>query len=322
MASDTDIQQLIYNGKDALKTHALTNGLKKVRIRGIKRLGINFRDNLQLVESMVSLPHALLSLEHYHRALVPHEVVAAVKSRLQKKEFSEARKEVFESDVLPREQAIIREAIDSAEKAFLALLQDNWGGLRNIYEALLFSGSVWIWCSFEILMRDLWELALNQGGSYVNKNVLSRLPQLEQKDGIGLLRGRYISLDYLAKHGYNISGRLGSALSAKFDFTSANGIKEAYLSAFPKSTSIRDALEDKGIAGLEATRNIVVHNAGVMDEAFCKRVNVSKSEIGKRLELNSHKLLGYGDSAIDVGLRVMIAVSSILSYAKSLKQRE
>jgi len=109
-------------------------------------------------------------------------------------------------------------------------------------------------------------------------------------------------------------------LSCKFDFTSVNGIREAYLCAFPKSANIRDALENKGIIGLEAIRNVVVHNAGIVDETFCKKVNASKSEIGERLQLNSHRLFNYGNSSIDVGLRIMTAVSSSLSYAKSLKQ--
>jgi hypothetical protein len=320
MVSDINTKEPIYDGRDALKTDDLSTGLKKVRIRGIKQLGIKFRDNLKLVESMVMLPHALLSLEHYQRALLPYEIKAVLEARLQKKNFSEARKEVFESDVLPKRRATINKAVDSAEKTFLVLLQDDWGGLRSTYEALLFSGAVWIWCSFEVLMKELWELALNYGGNYVSKDVVSKLSNLEHQDSIDLLRGRYISLDYLAKHGYNISSTLGSALSSKFDFTSVNGIKEAYSCAFPKSANIRDALDNKGIIGLEATRNVVVHNAGVVDEAFCKKMNASKSEIGERLQLNSHKLCDYGNSSIDVGLRVMTAVFAIVSYAKSLKQ--
>lgn len=321
LATNIDTKEPIYDGNDHLNTDALSTGLKKVKIKRVKQLGINFRDNLDLVENMVALPHALLSLEHCHRAVVPHEIVAAVKARLQKKDFSEARKEVFESQVLPKAQAIVNQAVDSAENALLNLIQDDWGGLRSTYEALLFSASVWMWCSFEVLMRELWELALNYGGTYASKNVVSKLPRLEHRGSIELLRGRYISLDYLAKHGYNISEKLGSALSSKFDFTSVNGIKEAYLCAFPKSANIRDALEDKGIIRLEATRNVVVHNAGVIDEDFCKKVNASKSQIGKRLQLNTHKLFDYGNSTIDAGLNVIKAVSAILSYAKSLKHQ-
>lgn len=321
VVSNSNIKEPIYNSKDEIKTDTLKTGLKKVKIKEIKQLGLKFHDNLELVSSMVGLPHLLLSLEHYKRALVPHEIMAALKSRLEKKDFFEARKEVFESDVLPKMQTTIDEAVDGGEKAFSDLLQDNLLGLRSTYEALLFSGAVWIWCTFEILMKELWELALNIGGSYASKNVVRNLSNLEHRGSIDLLRGRYISLDYLARHGYNISNQLGAALSCKFDFTSVNGIKEAYLCAFPKSINIRDSLDNKGIIGLEATRNVVVHNAGIVDEEFCKKMNVSKSEITKKLQLNSHKLFDYGNSTIDVGLHVMTAVSSIVSYAKSLKPK-
>jgi len=318
--SNIETKEPLYDGEQAFKTSALTTALKKVRIRGIKQLGIKFRDNLNLVESMIMLPHALLSLEHYHRALVPYEIQAALKAKIQKKQLSQARKEVFESEVLPKKNAKVKEAIDSAEKAFLVLLQDDWGGLRSTYEALLFSAAVWIWCSFEVLMKELWELSLNYGGKYISKNVVSKLPDLEHGGSIDLLRGRYISLDYLAKYGYNISAKLGSVLVSKFDFTSVNGIKEAYSCAFPKSANMRDALDNKGIIGLEATRSVVVHNAGVVDEDFCKKVNASKPEIGKRLQLNSHKLCYYADSSIEAGVSVITAVSAIVSYAKSLKK--
>ena len=296
VVSNSNIKESMYNSKDEMKTDTLKTGLKKVNIKEIKQLGLKFHDNLDLVANMVTLPHALLSLEHAKRALVPHEIMAALKSRLD-------------------------EAMDGGEKAFSNLLQDDWIGLRKTYEALLYSGAVWIWCSFEVLMKELWELALNIGGSYASKNVIRNLPNLEGLGGIDLLQGRYISLDYLARYGYNISNQLGSALSCKFYFTSVSGIKEAYLLAFPKSTNISDALDNKRIIGLEATRSVVVHNAGIVDEEFCRKMNTSKSEVGKRLQLNSRELSDYGNSTIDVGLRVMTAVSSIVSYARSLKPK-
>jgi len=293
---------------------------KKIKLKQIKQLGANFRDNLKLVESMVFLPHLLLALEEHKRSLVPYEIQAAIKSRLQKMEFSEARKEVFESDVLPEINSKIYESIDRAEKTFSAMLQDNSGGLRGTYETLLFSAAVWIWCIFEILTKELWEVSLNYAGSYLSKNVLSKLSNLERRGKIDLLRGRYISLDYLAKHGYNISNKLGTALSSKFDFTSPNGINEAYSATFPKSANIRDALQNKGIIALEATRNVVVHNAGVVDEDYCNKMNVNKSQIGERLQLDTRKLYDYANSSIDAVLRLMTAASSILLYTKRLNQ--
>lgn len=319
--SSSNIKEPMYNSKDEIKTDTLKTGLKKVKIKEIKQLGLKFHDNLDLVANMVTLPHALLSLEHAKRALVPHEIMAALKSRLEKKDYLQARKEVFESDVLPKMETTLDEAMEGGEKEFSNLLQGNKLQLRNTYEALLYSGTVWMWCGFEVLMKELWELALNIGGSYASKNVIKNLSNLGDPGGIGLPQGRYISLDYLARYGYNISNQLGSALSYKFDFTSVNGIKKAYLRAFPKSIAIRNSLDNKAIIGLEATRNVVVHNAGIVDEEFCKKMNMSKSEIAKRLRLNSRKLSDYGNSTIDVGLHVMTAVSSIVSYARSLRRK-
>ena len=313
-------EESIYDSKYNLNFESLDAGLKTIKLKKIKQLGANFRDNLDLVQSMTALPLLLLSLEHYQQGLIPYQIQAAVKSKVQKMKLSEARKEVFESEVLPKRQAQIDQAVASADKTFSLLLQENSLGLRDTYQALLFSAAVWIWCSFEILLKELWELALNHSGSYLSKNVATKLSKLEHGGSIDLLRGRYISLEYLAKHGYNISDKLGTALSYKFDFTSVNGVKEAYSAAFPKSVTIRDALEIEGINALEATRNVVVHNAGVVDEDFCKKVNGSKSEIGERLRLDTRRLNDYANSSIDVVLRVMTAVSSILLHAKRLKQ--
>ena len=313
-------EEAIYDAKTTFNTDTLDPSLKKIKLQPIKQLGATFRDNLKLVESMIYLPHLLLSMEDYRRSLVPYEIQAALKSKLQKMEFSEARKEIFESDILPERESKVHESIDRAEETFSKMLQDNWGGLRGTYETLLFSASVWTWCIFEISAKELWEISLNYGGSHLSKNVLSKLSDLERKGRIDLLRGRYISLDYLAKHGYNISNKLGTALSPKFDFTSLNGIKEAYSATFPRSINIKDALQNEGIIVLEATRNVVVHNAGVVDEDYCKKINADKSQIGERLQLNTRKLSDYVNSSIDVLLRLMTAVSSILLNTKRLKQ--
>lgn len=314
-------EEPMYNDKDYIKTDTLKTELKKVRIKEIKKLGRKFHNNLELVEHMIMLPHMILAQQHVQRALVPHEIIAALKSKLRKTDYFETRKEVFKSDVLPKMKTTIGEAIDSGGKEFVNFLQNNWGGLRDTYEALLYSGTVWMWCSFEVLMKELWELALNIGGTYVSKNVIKNLSKSGDLGGIKLLRGRYISLDHLARYGYNISNKLGFALSCKFDFTSASGIKEAYLRAFPKSITITKSLDDRAITELEAIRNVVVHNAGIIDDEFCKKMNIDESEINKKLHLNSRKLCYYSNSIIDVGLNVMMAASSIVSYAKSLKSK-
>lgn len=330
MNTDSNIEEPMYNGKCSLETSTLDKGLKKVKVKGIKLLGKRFYNNLESVSSMIALPHLLLSLEQAKSSLIPHEIVAAVKAKIamvashandedEHEYYFKARKEMFESEIKPQREKMVDKAVEDGENIFLGLLNDNWGNLQKTYQALLYSGIVWIWCSFEVLMKELWELALNLGGKYTSKNVIK---DLHETDGLGdVFQGKSISLDYLAKYDYDLSNQLGSALSCKFVFTSLSGIRVAYTRAFPKSASIRGALNNDKILALEAARNVIVHNAGVIDEEYCDKTGTSKAEVGKELELNSRKVFEYGNSTIDTGLSIMIAVSSIVSYAKSLKRK-
>jgi len=330
MNTNSNFEEPMYDSKCSLETSPLDKGLKKVKVKGIKLLGKRFYDNLDAVSDMIMLPHLLLSLEQAKSSLIPHEIVAAVKAKVAMRVshanendaheyYFKARKEIFESEVEPQRGKMVDKAVEGAEKTFLDLLNDNWGNLQQTYQALLYSSIVWIWCSFEVLMKELWELSLNLGGRYTSKNVIKNLPET---DGLGdVFQGKSISLDYLARYDYDLSNQLGSALSCKFDFTSVSGIRVAYMRAFPKSSSIRDALDNKEILELEAARNVIVHNAGVIDEEYCEKTNTNIAEVGKNLELNSRKVCEYGNSTADMGLNIMIAVSSIVSYAKSLKRK-
>jgi len=166
-----------------------------------------------------------------------------------------------------------------------------------------------------VLTRELWKQSLNEGGKHLGNEVIKKLP--EQTRGIGKMQGKYIRLDYLGKYNYNLSKDLGTVLMDKFDFTSLSGICEAYKCAFPKSENIKKALRSEKLGELEAARNVIVHNAGIIDGDFCKRTSTSLAEKGNRLRLNNRKVCEYGNVVIDVGVAVMLAVYSNMAYIKS-----
>lgn len=322
MIDGSNLEEPLYDPKHQLETATLKSNLKKIKIKGVKELGQKFCNNLDLVGALIMLPHTLLAFEHMKRSLVPHELYAAVKARVEMRRnrvpdeqwheyFEQSRKEIFETDVLPRYKNMLDEAMSNSGKTFQGMLKDE--KLKSIlpYEALLYSAVVWIWCSYELLMKELWEFTINKSGKLVSKHLLKNL---QNSGGLNyFFRGKYISLDYLAKYDYNLSNKLGSTLMHKFDFTSPNGIKEAYSSAFPRSMTIKKALNNRCIIELEATRNVIVHNAGIIDEEYCNKTNTDKSEVNKKLVINNHKVCEFGSNSIDTGLRVMTAVSSILS---------
>jgi len=90
------------------------------------------------------------------------------------------------------------------------------------------------------------------------------------------------------------------------------------LCLFPKSTVIKEALENEGLIQLEARRSLIVHRAGVIDSAFCKKTGISEKEIGTYLHLSDEEVFEYGNVTIDVVSKTIKAVSAILSSRRKL----
>jgi hypothetical protein len=73
---------------------------------------------------------------------------------------------------------------------------------------------------------------------------------------------------------------MGTILVNKYDFTSLQGISIAFRSAFPKSEAICDQLNKDELKELTAKRNLIAHKGGIIDEEYCKKLNLSLKEIG------------------------------------------
>jgi len=317
-----EAEDLLYDSSYSIDTTILSKSVKKIRRNSIRHLGENLCASLGLVNKMITLPSKLLALLHLERSVVFYETKAHILAKLTQSgedDFEEQyRKEldkVLESEFIPETEKIAKWAVEGGRNMFTQMLEKNEIGLRETYDALLDSSIVWIWCSFEVLMRELWKQSLNEGGKYLGNVVIKKLSY--QDRGTDKMQSKYIRLDYLAKYNYDLSKDLGTVLLDKFDFTSCSGICEAYSCAFPKSENIKKALNSKKLSELAAARNVIVHNAGIIDSDFCKRTSTSLSEKGNRLRLNNRKVCEYGDVVIDVGIAIMLAVYSNMAYSKS-----
>lgn len=311
-------------GKGHIDTAILSKSLARVRRRGIRQSVERFRASLRLVNEMLLLPTRLLTLLHFERTVVFYDTKARILATLSEGDFQEQyQKELdklIESQFLPEKDRVLKGAVDGGKHMFEDMLERNEAGLRDTYETLLYSGTVWIWCSFEVLMRELWEYALNKGGKHLGGAVVSKLPThgpMGHK-----IRSKYISLDYLAYYDYDLSKNLGTALLSKFDFGSCRGIREAYTCAFPRSKSIKGALSASELDNLEAARSVIVHNGGIIDSEFCRRTQTSEANIGRRLSLSDSDLSQYGNAVIAATAAVVTAISTNLAYASRLASRK
>jgi len=69
---------------------------------------------------------------------------------------------------------------------------------------------------FESAAKDIWTVALNSSPIGLGHAALVKLPIEKESDG---LSAKQISVGLLAKHSFDLRGKLGSLLAEKFDFT-------------------------------------------------------------------------------------------------------
>lgn len=317
-------EESLYHESHRISTAPLGKSLAKTKRKPVRELGERFRASLELVNDMLLLPTKFLALLHFERSVVFYDTKARILARLSEGDFHEQYQKslaaLIESQFKPEQDAIVKGAADAGHHMFKDMLERNEMGLRQTYETLLYSGTVWVWCSFEVLVRELWEYALNKGGIYLGGAVAKKLPSHDQTGD--KIKSKYISLDYLAQYNYDLSRNLGTALLNKFDFTSCRGIREAFTCVFPRSKGIKDALASRELDSLEAARSVIVHNAGIIDSEFCKRTQTELANIGERLRLSNQDVCEYGNAVIAVAAGLVLAISSQLTHASKAAPRK
>lgn len=316
-----------YGTSYKLDTDTLAQELRAIKNSRIRQIGNNFHDNLITVGVMISLPEIVSTVDH----LKFSTFILGLKEGLSKgisngisnsekaneRDLEEYADITWKTKYEPQMDELINKAVKAGQESFSKLIED--ASFYEPHRSLLYAGIVFIWCCFEVYVKDLWETALNIGNKLVMKTTLRNAINVDKTNDFHGIQGKYINLEYLAQYNYNVSNKLGSVLVNKFDFSSAYGIKDAYSCAFPRSTTIRKALENKELAQLEARRHIIVHKAGVVDDAFCKKTGISKTQIGNKLELSDEELSNFGNVVIDIAIQVIKALSSIVSGDKVSK---
>ncbi len=118
------------------------------------------------------------------------------------------------------------------------------------------------WTAFEMLATDLWISALNEAPNPLAVRFASSMAEKQQ--------GKSVAISQLAEYGrrdFNLSSVMGTLLKdiGKADFTSLRSTKFAYEKAFGEKIALFD---HNGLQVLELVRNLVLHNAGIIDAKF------------------------------------------------------
>jgi hypothetical protein len=138
-------------------------------------------------------------------------------------------------------------------------------GTHELYDRLMGSQLILCWTAFETLAGDLWEAAVN-----AHPQILASLYSKSDAKG----PGKSLPMSYLERHKYDIKGRMGTILREhRCNFQKLDGIIEAYRLAFPDTSDLASDTfwNNQDIKSLCAIRNVIVHQAGTIDEDFLKQ---------------------------------------------------
>jgi hypothetical protein len=140
------------------------------------------------------------------------------------------------------------------------------GNVRPAYDAMKAAQLVFSWTAFETLSGDLWEAAVNCHPQILSQMRFTKGSQTQSKS---------IPLSYLEKYDYEIKDKMGTILreEERVKFSKLETISEAYRLTFPEECPVHsdDFWQNQDVKAVAALRNVIAHNAGIVDDEFAKK---------------------------------------------------
>lgn len=276
-------------------------------------IGEAFQSNVRGLFSTVSIPFALANNaaidRHYQRV----ETSERILSLLIEPESGETPKQLE-----TKREAVAREKADSSMRLFLASAEGTEAvvgdcltflerSLRDssVAEAakeLLLQGVVLCWGAFEVLARDSFVALLNHRPQLVG--LLLKDPVSKRRFEVGR-----VSIETLATHGFDLSGKMGTLLGEQQDLSDIYSIKAVYEALCPTDEALRSAMSEPDLRVLSQRRNLIVHRRGIIDELYRKNSGC-RQVAGERLKVEADELEKHVRTAIGGATAILHSVTS------------
>ena len=290
---------------------AAAEAAKSIHSPDLRPIAAVFARNVDELLTLLSLPLILLTVgaSSGHSLVFFTQALVRTKNVDKWHESEEARAEV-EAEARRLAEAARDDPkfrpVDEAKAQLTYLIEHH--DLEGPARALLYAACSSAWSSLECAAKDAWIAALNSRPFQLAQPALTKLPDEPAIDG---LTGKQVSVGLLARHGFDLRNSLGTLLSPKFDFTSVSGIRTAYEAAFGRSSELNKLLSVPELSHLEATRHLVVHRAGLVDEEYIRRTGDSVA-IGAQLPLAGARVSELANAAVTAGARLLQIVDTWL----------
>jgi hypothetical protein len=276
-----------------------------------KEIGKTLRANLDGLLSAVSIPYTLANRStvnaHWQRIYssarilsllleaTPEETPDALESRRERDALANAKPKMDEFlGSTAGKDILVRDTLD-----FLYRLCSDQS-LAEAANELILQGSVLCWGAFEVLARDSFAMHLNVHPA----RTLALLDDPVAKRRFELSK---VSLETLAAHNFDLSGRMGTMLADQQDLSDVYSVKAVFQALFPSSDELRDALNDSDLRLLSLRRNLIVHRRGIIDGKYAASANCSQ-HVGQRLKIKPDELQAHLRTTIKTAACILDAM--------------
>lgn len=294
--------------------------LKKSTVDFLNPIAESFFGNLKHIRALMHLPDLMFIMAESERGIRTLSLEWARQNWGM--DYEAFTKKVLE-DVKPfiehtAPKEFYEEVYNNSQKRFQKYLQDPEDG--PIFSAsinVLYSTAIlYCWTVLECVATDCWVAAVNANAQPLGQMAITSLEDQEP----GEISSKQIPVGLAAKHGFDLRFCLGDLLKSKFDFTSVVGIKKAYKVFGPLSDYVEEAFAFPLLSELEATRHVIVHRAGKVDEDYKKRLQ-SVLEIGTTISFSQKSVMDFQGISSVVGLSLLTFVHNwVQNNIKNAKQ--
>jgi hypothetical protein len=273
---------------------------------------LTLRSNLKGLLSTISMPYAMANRSAHDRQWQRIRTAARIRSLMLYAEPGESE----EALELRREREALARARPEMENFLLsiegrdAVVRDTLQFLEGVrtddalVEAaseLVLQGVVLCWGAFEVFARDCFI-------SYLNANPARSLALLADPVAKRRFELSKVSLETLAEHKFDLSGRMGTFLARQQDLSDVYSVKSVYHALFPSNAKLSDILSDPGLRILSLRRNLIVHQRGIVDETYAGETNCTQS-LRERLKVSPDDLEIHLKTVVSAAVSILDSVS-------------
>lgn len=289
------------------------NGLlQHLTIPFLRPIAEGLFENIRQVESLIQMPLMMFSMLEIDGQISKEFRSLALDYWSRGETFTNFLDASTRINVQPAKQPDFIERTLKRQGEVLAIPQCG-EILKTSMEVLYRAGVSESWTALECLATDLWVTSLNEEPTVLAQTAISSLEGQEPAE----LTSRHIPVGLAARYGFDLRHCLGTVLKPKFDFTGVSGIQKAYKVFLPNDEFIQKVLANPELAELEATRHVIVHRAGRVDEEYRKRTG-SRLPIGQVLTFTLEQSERFSYVSAHVGTGLLAFVNDWLEQKKSV----